>query len=346
MSASAAVTTGGFIGGLPSSPSLTVSTIAANGDQNPRDVAKVHGGFLVTDLYTANQPPVLSTSIEKVFLNGSTKTWYTMPKGSWLTGPIGVESNGDVVAEIGSRPRGNVGGQTTISLLVLNPNGRPIVDLKNQKLTPGVSSLAVGQHGGTSQIYLSDSNSGTITRLDVRIQHGVPRIVKATLIASGYPTSFIYPPVPPPSSAPVLYSGFAGSSQFGLAFDPKMDVLYVASMADNAIYAIPQAGSRTAAVDKGTVVVKNDGKLRLPSNLTIAPNGDLLVTNNDGIAANPNLPSPLYEYTPAGAYVNSISLDPNFGAVSGLVVKPVGNQYWLATVNQTASTLDIREVPK
>ena len=40
----------------------------------------------------------------------------------------------------------------------------------------------------------------------------------------------------------------------GLAYDPEDDVLFVASTADNTIFAVPQAGSRTGSSGRGAMI--------------------------------------------------------------------------------------------
>ena len=332
LGATTPTSTAGFIGKLPTAPSTSVSTIPANGDLNPYGVAKVPRGFLVTNFNSSSNLQGTGTTLQKVFLNGATKTWYSAPKGFGLSGAIGVLSKGFVF--VGSVPTTD-GTSATVqqgSLIVLNRYGQAIANLKNPKLLDGPWGMTVSDHGDTAQLYLSNVLNGTVTRLDVVIQNGRPDITSATTIASGYTTQ---------TSTAALVLGPAG-----LAYDAQTGVLYVASTADNAIYAIAAAATRTSAADKGTVVVQNDGKLQGPIGLAFAPNGDLLVTNGDAVSASANEPSLLLEYTTAGKYVNSLSLDSSQGAAFGLAIKTVGNEYWLGTVNDATNTLDIRKVSR
>ena len=64
----------------------------------------------------------------------------------------------------------------------------------------------------------------------------------------------------------------------GLAFDENTDTLFVASTADNTIYAVAHAGSRTSPATRGAVAFA-DSHLRGPLALRLAPNGDLLTAN-------------------------------------------------------------------
>ncbi len=118
MSGSAA---GGFVGELPWSPDKTVSTVAANAGRTPYGVVSVPGGFLVTDVGTSAGAVRGGDTVEKVFLNGKTKTWYTAPKGFALTGAITTLPNGEVI--LGIEPAFGSGGTSNAqdSLVVLPP---------------------------------------------------------------------------------------------------------------------------------------------------------------------------------------------------------------------------------
>jgi len=59
--------------------------------------------------------------------------------------------------------------------------------------------------------------------------------------------------------------------------------------------------------------------------LAKAPNGDLLVTNNDAVNADPAQPSELVEFTVDGEFIKQISLDPTPGGSFGLAVENLGN---------------------
>jgi hypothetical protein len=316
-----------FISLLPSTPTMSISTIPANGDLNPYGVATVPRGFLVTNFNDSNNIQGTGTTIQKVFLNGTSQTWFQAPPGFGLTDAIGVMSAGFVF--VGSVPTTD-GTAATIqqgSLLVLNRNGREIANLKNPNLLDGPWGMTVNDHGGWAQIFISNVLNGTVTRLNVTIKNGLPDITSAVRIASGYTTE--------PNAAAVVLG------PTGMAYNAQYNFLYVASTGDNAIYAIPNASTRTVPVNKGVVVVQNNPNLRGPIGMTFAPNGDLLVTNGDAVNGDPNFPSELLEFRPRGAFVNSVSLDPAQGAAFGLVVRKVGQQFWLATVNDDTNALDI-----
>ena len=83
------------------------------------------------------------------------------------------------------------------------------------------------------------------------------------------------------------------------------DTLYVASTADNTIYAIDNADFAAAPVERG-VVVFSDPHLRGPLGLRLAPNGHLLTANGDATAnADPAFPSEIIEFTKAASSCGS-----------------------------------------
>ena len=92
----------------------------------------------------------------------------------------------------------------------------------------------------------------------------------------------------------------------GLAYNAKNDTLYVAATGNNEIFAIPHASRTRADNGTGRVVWAH---LRGPIGLALAPNGDLLTTNDDAVNGDPNNASDLIEFTPKGQFVGQLSLD-------------------------------------
>lgn len=70
-----------------------------------------------------------------------------------------------------------------------------------------------------------------------------------------------------------------------------------------------------------------------------APNGHLLVTNNDSTLLNfdPNQPSELVEFTVEGRFVKQISLDPTPGGSFGLAVENLGKTAKLGAVDDSVN---------
>jgi len=129
----------------------------------------------------------------------------------------------------------------------------------------------------------------------------------------------------------------------GLAYDQQADVLYVASTADNAIFAVANAGKATFPVTKGKRVFA-DPHLRGPLALVLAPNGDLLTANGDAVNADPTHPSEIVEFTKQGQFVKQLNVDPAQGGSFGLAVNVNGGTAILAAVDDNTATLTIWKI--
>jgi DNA-binding beta-propeller fold protein YncE len=166
--------------------------------------------------------------------------------------------------------------------------------------------------------------SGAIVRYDLNVSNSGVSVTKATQIASGYlhncdPVTFVDAPT-------------------GLVYDPSKEVLYVASTADNAVFAVNDAGDRTHDGGMGTLIYRDSKHLHGALGLAMAPNGHLLVTNNDAINPDPAQPSELVEFTVEGEFVKEISLDPSPGGSFGLAVERVSkNTAKLAAVDDSVN---------
>ena len=96
----------------------------------------------------------------------------------------------------------------------------------------------------------------------------------------------------------------------GLAYDTSSGTLYVASTMDNAIYAVPAAGTRTSPPPGGTgAVVFSDSHLRGPLALAFTPLGNLKTTNGDAVNPDPTHPSEIVEFTKGGQFVGESNID-------------------------------------
>jgi hypothetical protein len=123
----------------------------------------------------------------------------------------------------------------------------------------------------------------------------------------------------------------------GLVFDPELDVLYVASSADNAVYAVSNAGDRKHDGGIGKLIYTDNKHLHGPLGMAMAPNGHLLVTNNDSINSDPTQPSEIVEFTVGGKFVKEISVDPAQGGSFGLAVQTNGHTATFAAVDDATS---------
>jgi hypothetical protein len=187
--------------------------------------------------------------------------------------------------------------------------------------------------GTTAKIFVSNVLSGTVVRLDVSVGLSNVTVSNPTEIADGYKfglnaSAFVVGPT-------------------GLAYDSVNDVLYVASTADNAIFAVPQAGSRTSPLPPPNpptgAVIFQDNQLRGPLALALAPNGDLITSNGDAVNANVDQPSEIVEFTKDGLFIGQLSIDRAPGAAFGIAIVPVSaNTARIALVNDDDNTIIVQ----
>jgi hypothetical protein len=79
-----------------------------------------------------------------------------------------------------------------------------------------------------------------------------------------------------------------------------------------------------------------------PLGLVLAPNGDLIAANGDGVNADPTQPgSELVEFTPRGSFVGQFSIDVSPAAPFGLALTEAGGLVRLAAVDDDMNTLDV-----
>ena len=329
---------------LPNGAFQTVTTVPANGDQNPYGVAFVPSGFpsggtlspgdiLVSNFNNSANQQGTGTTIVDIKPNGAESLFFQGPSAPGqvgLTTALGILKSGFVI--VGNVPatydsQGNLVSVGQGSLTILNSNGKVVTTISDNALLDGPWDLTINDQGSQAQVFVSNVLSGTVTRIDLKIPNGGNPIVESeTQIASGYLHS-------PNSMALVV-------GPTGLAYNPKNGTLYVASTGDNEIFAIPNAVTRTSDDGKGSVVFDN-ANLRGPLGLVLAPNGDLITANGDAVNADPTQPSELVEFTPGGKFVGEFSIDPILGSAFGLAVTDVGGLLRLAAVDDTTNSLDV-----
>jgi hypothetical protein len=334
-------------------PSVIVSSaVPANGDGNPYGMAFVphrfpQGGPLKPgDLLASNfndSTPIqgAGTTIIKftpvngqVVASGSASVFFQGPKGLGLTTALGVLRRGFVV--VGSVPT-TMGTFATIqpgSLLVLDRNANIVLTLTKKELLDSPWDLTVHDGGDVAKVFVSNVVSGTVTRLDLAIMNGKPVVMGTTHIAKGYT-------VQANDAAVVL-------GPTGLAYDEHKDVLYVASTADNAIFAVPSAGQRTSPPSNGTgAIIFHDNHLRGPLGMAFAPNGDLIASNGDAVNPDPGQPSEYVEFTISGKFVGQFNVDPAQGGAFGIAVEKSGDdRAKLAVVNDNTNDVIVYTLQK
>jgi hypothetical protein len=207
---------------------------------------------------------------------------------------------------------------------VIDKNGN-LVSTYTDASVQGPWDSALFDEGGRALYFVANGLNGTVVRYDLDVDPTGVTFKHPTVIASGYlhnadPVTFVDAPT-------------------GLVYDPYKDVLYVASSQDNAVYAVRDAGDRKHDGGVGKIIYQDPTHLHGALGLAMAPNGHLLVTNNDSptINADPNQPSELVEFTVDGEFVKEISLDPTPGGSFGLAVEPLGKTAKLAAVDDSVN---------
>ena len=331
---------------LPQAAFQTVSTIPSNGDLNPYGVAFVPQGFpsggalhpgdiLVSNFNSsANNQNGTGTTIVDIAPDGRESLFYQGPSTTDQIGldtALGILNSGFVI--VGNVPAtyksdGSIATVGQGSLRILDRTGKVVGTISDPALLDGPWDLTINDQGDHAQVFVSNVLSGTVTRIDLTIPAGGnPMVISETQIASGY--------------AHQIVQAELAIGPTGLAYDPGRDILYVASTGDNEIFAIPDAKDRTSDTGMGRLVYSDPAHLHGPLGLVLAPNGDLIAANGDGVNPDPKQPSELVEFTPGGHFVGQFSIDSSPDGPFGLAVSDVGGILRLAAVDDDLNTLDV-----
>lgn len=205
--------------------------------------------------------------------SGTASVFFDAGAGHGLTTALGVLQRGYVLVGDVSTTDRTAKTIKSGGLLVLDRNGKLISTIKGATLN-GPWDLTIVDGFNRAQVFVSNVLNGTVSRLDLAVGPASVTVKKATRAAAQYKHL-------PNDEALVL-------GPTGLTYDQFKDVLYVASTADNAIYAIDHAGSATAPVARGRLVSR-DPHLRCirPTKATLCPKvrqADQALGRLDGIA--------------------------------------------------------------
>jgi hypothetical protein len=334
---------GSIIANLPVKPNASPSTIPGNGDVNPYGVAFVPAGFpsggvlhpgdiLVSNFNNKANLQGTGTTIVSISPDGHQSLFFHSQEAGVDTA-LGVLRRGFVI--VGNVPTTD-GTTATIgkgSLQIIDRFGHVVANLVSSQFLNGPWGLTIHDEGAEAQVFVANVLNPTVTRIDLAVHDNGVKVLSMTQIGSGYAHH---------SDPAALVTG-----PTGVAYDANRDILYVASTADNAIFAIPHAGRTHKDQGTGKLVFNDPAHLRGPLGLVRAPNGDLLTTNGDAPTVNPNpaQPSELIEFTPQGRFVGQLSLDPVEGAAFGLALQRTAKGITLATVNDDTNALDLRTIP-
>jgi hypothetical protein len=332
--ASASAPPASFIGPFTHLKNI-VSTVPANGDQNPYGVAVVQqsqgmlqqGDVLVSNFNNINNFQGTGSTIVEISPSGQ-RTVFAQITPSDLTGPcpggVGLTTaltilpNGWVV--VGSTPSTNGLAATSQAgcLIVLDSQGQVRETISGYGIN-GPWDMTAASLGPLTELFVTNVLNGTVAANGKVVHQGTvlrlllfvsascpPRLLSVTTIGSGFfeqtnASAFVIGPT-------------------GVGLGPN-GTLYVADTGENRITAIPYAATRMSSAGTGSVLTSG-GRLSGPLGLTIAPNGDVLTVNGgNGL---------IVETTPAGAQIAHFFLDrsgspPGSGALFGLAVAPQGS---------------------
>ena len=321
-------------------PVRTVSTVPANGDVNPYGVAFVPGNvssgmlhpgdILVSNFNNVKNLQGTGTTIVRVPATGKPTLFFQGPPNIGLSTALHVLKSGVVL--VGNFPSsdGTCATARSGSILVISPWGKLLGRIAN-KYIDGPWDSAIIDNGSSAKLFVANGLSGTVTRLDLSWT-SAKVVQKGVQIGSGYahqcdPVTFVDAPT-------------------GLVYNPKTGALYVASTADNKVFALHDAATTDKDEGTGRVLYEDNTHLHGPLGMTMAPNGHLVVSSNDAINSDPAHPSELVEFTLGGHFVKQLSVDPAQGGSFGLNVQTVNYVAKFAAVDDNASVLLIWTLPQ
>jgi len=323
---------------LPS-PARSASTVPTIGDVNPYGVAFIndhfqtgsgplrHGDILVSNFNNKQNLQGTGTTIVRIPQGGAPTLFFqgTAPLG--LSTGLGTLEYGFVLVANLPTADGTSATAQPGSLLVINNQGKLIQTFKSSDID-GPWDMTVVDKGDRASVFFANALSGTVSRIDFAVSStGLTKLDHYT-IASGY-----------------MHQGDPAAlfdAPTGLVYDEKDDRLYVASTLDNAVFAVHHATKRNSSDGPGNIIYQDNAHLHGALAMAEAPNGHLLVTNNDVINSDPNQPSEIVEFTKSGEFVKEIPVDPNQGGSFGLAVQRVNNDTAiLAAVDDNTATITI-----
>jgi hypothetical protein len=315
----------------------SISTVPSNGDVNPYGVVFIpdsfpvgtgllhHGDVLVSNFNNSKNLQGTGTTIVDISSTGMQSLFFQGKAPLGLTTALGTLRAGFIIVGNGPTTDGSSGTAKPGSLLVINSKGTLVKTIADPTINYPWD-MALVDNGSSAIAFISNALTGEVTRLNLSVSPSGVTLVKATVIAAGYvhqgdPVALFDAPT-------------------GMVYVPSQDVLYVASTGDNAVFAVSNAAGRSDSSGRGQLIYQDNKHLHGALAMIMAQNGHLLVTNNDTINPNPNLPSEIVEFTVDGQFVKEISVDPAFGGSFGLAARgplvPI-----LAAVDDNTATLDI-----
>ena len=331
----------------PLNISQVASTVPANGDVNPYGVAVVQastgklvkGNVLVSNFNNGDNQQGTGTTIIQISPGGKTSVFATLtaadlpgscPGGVGLSAALVELKAGWVI--VGSLPTtdGTAATAQAGCLIVLNSKGKAVETISGAPVN-GPWGMTAVEKGSTAYLFVTnvlngtaaaggkEVDQGTVGRIVLSLQgKNDPRVISRNEIGAGFGEK---------SDPDALLIG-----PTGLGVD-KSGTLYIADTLANRVTAISDALSTLHNLKTGQVV-SSGGSLNGPLGLVVAPNGDILVTNDgDGN---------LVEITPGGTQAATKNIDSTHtgaGVLFGLSLTSNGKGVYF--VNDGNNTLNV-----
>jgi hypothetical protein len=282
------------------------------------------GDILVSNFNNSKNLQGTGTTIVRIAKSGPATTFFQGAAGLGLSTALGVLREGLIVVGDAPTTDGTAATATPGSLLVLNNQGKLLQTISNAEIQYPWD-MALVDNGDEATAFVSNALTGTVVRLKFKVSGSGLQVLSTKAIASGYvhrgdPVTLFVAPT-------------------GLIYDRRRDILFVASTGDNTVFAVKDAAERKDDDGVGRIVYQDNVHLHGPLGMVRAPNGHLLVSNNDGINPDANQPSEIVEFTTDGTFVKQLSVDPNQGGAFGLAVRTTDDAAVFAAVNDNTATL-------
>ncbi len=294
-----------------------------NGDQNPYGVVYVPTGFpnntlqpgniLVANSNDAANDQGQGTTIINI-RQDRTSALFAGKLTPGLTAAMGILQAGYVLIGSITVPKVSLFPlASTGALTILDFNGKVVMTIPGSPKSPidGPWGMAVDDQITTAKVFVANVLNGTVIRINLSglAPGATPTLDSITTIAAGY------------GHENTMTVPLIGPS--GLAYRVETHTLYVSGPMASNIFAIANADTITAPVTLGTLVYHDPVHFHGPLGLVLAPNGDLISAQNDGINTSATLPSELVEFTPGtpnGTFVAQYSIDPNLGSAFNIAL--------------------------
>jgi sugar lactone lactonase YvrE len=326
--------------------STVASTKPENQDVNPYGIVVVQqsagrlerGNVLISNFNNRENEQGTGTTLVQISPKGHLSLFAHIsagslpgpcPGGVGLTTALDILPNGYVV--VGSLPTENGKAETAKRgcLIVLDPSGKVVRTIEGEPINgpwdmtevsdgPNVDLFVTNVLNGTVENGEKVTEEGTVVRIALRAEQGdAPRLLSERVIATGFAERT------DPEALVVGPTG-VGVGRHG--------TLYVADTQNSRIAAVPNALSREKPFPGGGATVSQEGLLKSPLGLTIAPNGDVLTANGgDGN---------IVETTPSGKQVASFETNAEKGGLFGLTLAPeLGGVYFVDDKENTLGLL-------